>query len=635
MSLDLAGIQEKQLALAEIKTQLKTEFFGMDSIIDRVVDSLYAWYLFPQLIARPVIVNLWGMTGVGKTQLVRRLANLLGFAEHFVEVQMDGFSSGSGFSSSSISGILGQSSVEEGLPGILLLDEIQRFRTIDEHGADLKLERYQDVWMLLSDGKFSADSTLFREVEDLLTYQMWREDRKDDPDECEDKPKTKRVTKFKIGPYEARNLKRLLRLKEDTAEIMTWDEFQVEKALKNIKSSRTSWELDYSKLLIFISGNLDEAFAGARSTEDSDTNADIYHEMTKRISTSDIKQALACRFRPEQIARMGNNHVIYPSLSKDSYQKLIQATCTKYVTEMEKLSELKINVDPLIYDEIYDNSVYPTQGTRPVFSSIHKIFSSALSSIAVWAIETHATEVNLTIDVVEQKLIGSANGQTKEVQVDLDLRSTRKRNTVDFNTMVAVHEAGHALIYALLLRQAPQEVKINLASFNGGYMIHQNTHGIYTRAQIRNLIAVSLAGTAAEELVFGTDRKSNGCEKDLHKATNLASNYVRRQGFGESQCFVAGEDGVQTSYVADLTKSNESIETLVSQEMKRTQTLLTEHRDALVMIVTALLDKKHLDQKEFVELVGSTLQISLEETEERFSQDWAAWASKAAQKASK
>ena len=627
MSLDLAGIKEKQQTLLEMKTQLKTEFFGMDSIIDKVADSLYAWYLFPQLIARPVIVNLWGMTGVGKTQLVRRISSLLGFSQHFVEVQMDGFSNGSGFGASSISGILRQSSIEEGIPGILLLDEIQRFRTIDEHGGDLKLERYQDVWMLLSDGKFSADSTLFREVEDLLTYQMWREDRKDDSEDPEDRPKNKnpKLPKFKLGPYEARNLKGLLRLKEEVSEIMTWDELQVSDLLKNIKSTRTSWELDYSKLLIFISGNLDEAFAGARSTEDSDTNADIYHDLTKRITTSDIKQALSTRFRPEQIARMGNNHIIYPSLNKDSYQKLIKATCSKYVSEMEKLSELSIEIDPLIYDEIYDNSVYPTQGTRPVFSSVHKIFSSALSSIAVWAIESSLSRVCLSIDVQEQKLIGTSGELTKEVQVDLDLRTTRKRNSLNFNTMVAVHEAGHALIYALLFHQAPQEVKINLASFSGGYMVRQTSNKFATRYQTRDSIAVCLAGTAAEELVFGAERKSDGCEKDLHKATTIASHYIRHWGFGESQGFVAGEDGIQTNWIADLETSNEAIETLISKEMKRTQTLLQEHRDALILIVNALLDQKHLEPSDFVSLLAPLLQISVEDQEENFNQDWLKW----------
>ena len=153
MALDKASIESKRAILANVSTQLKHEFFGLDDIIDKVLDSMSAWYIFPQLITRPVIINLWGMTGVGKTQLVRRIVSLLGQNDKFVEVQMDGGSAG-GYWSNTLSSILSQSSIEEGMPGILLLDEIQRFRTVDDMGNDVKVERYQDVWTLLSDGKF-------------------------------------------------------------------------------------------------------------------------------------------------------------------------------------------------------------------------------------------------------------------------------------------------------------------------------------------------------------------------------------------------------------------------------------------------------------------------------------------------
>ena len=35
--------------------------------------------------------------------------------------------------------------------------------------------------------------------------------------------------------------------------------------------------------------------------------------------------------------------------------------------------------------------------------------------------------------------------------------------------VLAVHEAGHGLIYALLFKQPPLEIRINMATFSGGY----------------------------------------------------------------------------------------------------------------------------------------------------------------------
>ena len=81
--------------------------------------------------------------------------------------------------------LLAQSGVREGEPGILALDEFQRFRTIDNKRADVRVERYQDVWALLSDGKLPpalsllGDASLARErlgwVPEITAQQMCQE----------------------------------------------------------------------------------------------------------------------------------------------------------------------------------------------------------------------------------------------------------------------------------------------------------------------------------------------------------------------------------------------------------------------------------------------------------------------------
>ena len=133
-----AELAQRQRQLAAAAAQLKSELIGIDEVIDRVIDAIRAWYVLPQLIQRPVIVCLWGLTGTGKTQLTRRLAQLLGFYDRFVEVQMDGFSHGAGYRSSTISGMLADSGIAEGAPGVLVLDEFQRFRTVNAKREEVK-----------------------------------------------------------------------------------------------------------------------------------------------------------------------------------------------------------------------------------------------------------------------------------------------------------------------------------------------------------------------------------------------------------------------------------------------------------------------------------------------------------------
>ncbi|MCB0472773.1 MAG: hypothetical protein KDC56_06915, partial [Flavobacteriaceae bacterium] len=56
-------IIEKQQILDNTKQILKKEFIGIDHIIDEVVDAISSWYLFPDFQEKPVIINLWGLTG--------------------------------------------------------------------------------------------------------------------------------------------------------------------------------------------------------------------------------------------------------------------------------------------------------------------------------------------------------------------------------------------------------------------------------------------------------------------------------------------------------------------------------------------------------------------------------------------
>jgi hypothetical protein len=56
----------KKLILHDARLQLKKEFFGIDSIIDKIVDTIQTWYLIPEMQERPAIINLWGLTGVGR-----------------------------------------------------------------------------------------------------------------------------------------------------------------------------------------------------------------------------------------------------------------------------------------------------------------------------------------------------------------------------------------------------------------------------------------------------------------------------------------------------------------------------------------------------------------------------------------
>ncbi|WP_418125732.1 AAA family ATPase [Variovorax sp. 160MFSha2.1] len=583
-----AELAERTRHLQTVAEALKTELFGIDDIIDRVIDSIRAWYVLPQLISRPVIVCLWGLTGTGKTQLVRRLAQHLGFYDRFIEVQMDGFSHGSGHHSrGSISAMLAESGIAEGMPGILVLDEFQRFRTVDSGGNDAKVERYQDVWALLSDGRLPPALSMLGEIESSLAYAEYTQDR-----DGTDKKKYDKKRKLHLSPWEAREVKRCLKLSETLLQIMAWKPAEVHARLRAFRDTQQSWETDYSKLLVFVSGNLDEMYAEtAQRVEDCDTDADIFHALTKKLSVIDVKKALAERFRPEQIARLGNNHVIYPSFNRATYVRLILSICDRYVAEIQESSGVRFVLDASVYEQIYANAVFPAQGTRPLFSSIHAILSATLVNAALWALEQGANgsePVWLSLDAGVSAISAKYRKARRQFPVALELNRLKQRSSEDFRALLAVHEAGHGVAYGLLFGRAPQEIKINVASFEGGYNSYEQRKA-WSKENLRDRICVSLAGRAAEQLVFGEQACTSGATQDFMQATANAAQYVRHFAFGTrlSRTDVANDPGDNVN--TDIAATNPEIEALLAQEHERALALLEAHTPALMTVVDALL----------------------------------------------
>lgn len=631
----------RQQHLRQVADALKAELFGIDEVIDRVIDAVRAWWVLPEVITRPVIVCLWGLTGTGKTQLTRRLAQKLGFYDRFVEVQMDGFSHGAGRHAGSIAAMLGQSAIAEGQPGILLLDEFQRFRTIDAKRKDIRVERYQDVWALLSDGRLPPALSFMDELEMQLAQTQFDASREhEDQDEAEKDgsgpPRPPKARQFKLDPWDAQDLKRALKLSEPLTAIMAWSPQQVQARLHAFRQQTERWETDYSRLLIFVTGNLDEMYEDmAERVQDCDTDADVFHAMSRKLSVIDVKKALNQRFRPEQVARLGNHHIIYPSLNRAAYQRLIAHAAQGYVDEMHARAGLRFAIAQPVLDAIYDNAVYPAQGTRPVFSTVHAVLGSPLVDATLWALERGApvgATVPVTLAPGGQALTLHWQGHTHALPVPLELDTLRRRASPDLRALLAVHEAGHALVFALLLGEAPQEVRINVASFEGGYNSFVPRKA-WSRRMWHAMICVTLAGRAAEALVFGPEAITTGAEHDYQQATRDAARAVRHFGFGQraSRTDVTHEkdDDLNT----DVAPTNAEIETLVRAQLASAHALLARHRRALCALVEHLLAHGSVPAADFARISGIPAPVAGAQggALEPWHQQWQAFAAATAQ----
>lgn len=592
----LSRIRRRKKELDDVSKKLKEKFIGIDNIIDSVIANIKVWYIMPELITRPVIINLWGMTGVGKTDLVRTLVNHLNFNDRFVEFQMS--NAGSGYKNS-IRFTLGESSIELDSPGIVLFDEIQRFRTVSESGEDIAETKNDDIWMLLSDGKFNSDVTIKEDImEVILSQSYWAEEEEDDEELAEDEEERKYIQKLKKrkkkrkyhqGYFPASRLKKLLKLKEPISEIMTWNEsVWLKKAQERLKSQETYAGESYSKLLIFISGNLDEAYSMADKTENADIDADVFHDFSSKINLVSIKSALNRRFKPEQISRLGNTHIIYPSLNSASYRAIIKQKVNNIVKEIKQKHGISVKINKSVYDCIYRNGVFPAQGVRPVLSTIASMLENTIPDFLFIAIENDIK--NISIKYSRNHFIAKVGDKELKVKVEGDIDKIKKKNNIDRRAWVSVHEAAHALVYAIEFKTVPTQVVSNVSLNDlGGYV---GCHGtVNSKEYILKNIRVGLAGMEGEKLVFGKNKTTGGSSSDLSEVTTSVAKMLRRYGMGENVSVKSTEYSDEfNQYNLDIDDTNSAIEKILKNEQEKVVKILKDNKDFYIDLVDKLIE---------------------------------------------
>ena len=603
----LARIKNRQLKLKKASKALKAHFIGLDDVIDKIIANIEAWFCTPEVLTRPTIVCLWGLTGTGKTDLVRRLTNLLDMSDNFVEIQLTNQGSSQSVFSSTLQSLLESSNITPEDSGILLLDEIQRFRSIDEKGEEIHDYKFQDLWMLLSDGSFGSESDNKQGILDMLLEAAYYDDynqarfsvNKNDKSVFEQSEIDKK-RKFKDTYYGARRLKKKLKLSETLEEIMCWDsKKKLDIARKKLADKSVFMPEIYSRLLVFISGNLDEAYTMASQTEEVDVDADILHKHSLKLNLLNVKSALKNRFKPEQIARFGNSHVIYPALRRISYEQIIDKTLNQVVQNVHALSQVKLTIDKSVKEAIYRNGVFPAQGTRPVFSTISSFFESLLPNFTLKAMQADCKEVNLYYE--NKYLCGKIGSEVVRMRNEGDIDKIRINN-IDENQIAntSVHEAGHALIYALLFGYMPTQISIASASNEAAGFI-----GIHSRSPNReillHLISVFLAGRVAEEMVFGIDMVSSGAESDIKSATEIAGMLLRKFGMGSnlSRVFAGTQHGCET-YYTNLDRDNPTIETMLQTQKVIAQKLIEDNKELLIELSDYLILNSTIESNEFI-----------------------------------
>jgi len=385
-NLDLKEVfLSKQEILNNARKVLKQEFIGIDKIIDEVIDNVSSWFFLPDLQEKPVVVNLWGLTGVGKTSLVNRLVELIDFEGSYYRFDL-GEKEGSFSFRDSLDELCENNDTS---PVIIALDEIQHSRTVaGPFRQEIENDKNRMIWEMIDSGRiqyvewkrglWSFEDLIYKllhllkagvEVKKGIVVnniELYCNEMKVSVEEGERLlfvPEDEYETIIEFAGEQLR-----LYLKKDVEKILL--SFSANDTIlflnKVLKIGKRPSIKNFTKALIFVLGNLDEAYTMSDNFS-ADIDADEFNKLSQKITVPKIKRALQNRFRNEQIARLGNIHIIYPALDKISYQKIIKNELTKYSQSLTNAFNLKVGIDSTIHETIYNEGVYPTQGVRTNF----------------------------------------------------------------------------------------------------------------------------------------------------------------------------------------------------------------------------------------------------------------------------
>ena len=596
ISIDKHRVAQRQGLLELARARLKDAFVGIDAVVDELCDAVAVWYTMPEVLVRPVIVNLWGMTGVGKTDLVRRLVAALDQQECFVEIELS--NSDTTTWHTSVASRLAEAGAGDGTPAIVLFDEIQRFNTLDSDGDPVTGTKFADFWELLSDGRLAR-----RERDDhdyyfatMLAALRERDKRAQRGDALEPDH---------IGVIQAQRLKDVFRLDGELDELADLSLREAIDAMDGARASKRIYEpIDCTKCLIIISGNLDDAFSMSGQGSEADVDADIFHAFTTKITLVDIKNSLMRRFKPEQVARFGNTHIIHASLARAGFDELIRREIDRVITTTGDMFGIVLTVDASVRRLIYRNGVFPVQGVRPVFSSVADILESNLAKFLFEAIVHDDDLIDVHYDSSERVLVarfGAGRGTTRVTRVPHAGRVDRIRDeaTADRVANVAVHEAGHAVAYGVLFGLSPLQLtarvaSAHLAGFTFPHAIHQTRGSLVLRAK------VLLAGGLAEELIFGAEHATVGRNHDRETLTRDIIDFVRRYGFDpQFQANYMLDQG----YAMDRRITEPTIELMVSRLADETRQLLAGHSTLIAALAVRLAGQGSLTATEVAEVM--------------------------------
>jgi cell division protease FtsH len=238
--------------------------------------------------------------------------------------------------------------------------------------------------------------------------------------------------------------------------------------------------------------------------------------------------------------------------------------------------------------------------------------ANLLNEAAILAARRNLTEISM--DEVNDAIDRVLAGPEKKDRVMSEKRKS----------LVAYHEAGHALVGALMPDYDPvQKISIIPRGRAGGLTWFTPSEdrmdsGLYSRSYLQNQMAVALGGRIAEEIIFGEEEVTTGASNDLQQVARVARQMVMRFGMSDRLGPVAlgrqqgnmflGRDIASERDFSEETAAavDDEVRNLVEQAYRRAKAVLVDNRPVLDRLAEMLIERETVDAEELQDLLASS-----------------------------
>jgi cell division protease FtsH len=236
------------------------------------------------------------------------------------------------------------------------------------------------------------------------------------------------------------------------------------------------------------------------------------------------------------------------------------------------------------------------------------------------------TGADLSNLVNEAALLAARNGKREITQDELEegimrvIAGPEKKTRVMSDKerkVTAFHEMGHAIVGHYLPHADPIH-KISIISRGQALGVTISLPGedrfLTTRAELQDMMAMTLGGRSAEEIVFG--EVTTGASNDLEKVTATAKQMVMRFGMSEKlgprvfghdhgQPFLGREFSSEPDYSDEIAREiDDEIRRIVENAHVQARDILTQYRQDLEKLSDILIKRETIEKEQFEALLS-------------------------------